>query len=113
MSENRCADGTFGAGNRANREGVSNSPLQRAMRAKIRACAPEAIEFLLSVVRGEVEDAKPADRIRAAELIVNKTIANPTQRVKMSGQVANPLQGLSTEALEAYLKGDKEEKSGG
>lgn len=109
MSDGRREDGTFGAGNRANREGVTNSPLQRAMRAKIRACAPDAIDFLLALIRGEVEDAKPSDRFRAAELVVNKTIANPTQRHKVSGQVENPLAGLSTGAIQAFLKGNKEE----
>jgi hypothetical protein len=107
VSEGRRGDGTFGAGNRANREGLNVSPLQRTMRAKIKACAPDAIDFLLSVVRGEIEDAKPSDRIRAAEVIVNKTIANPKQRVAVSGQLRNPVGELSTEEIQALIRAAK------
>lgn len=39
------------------------------------------------------------------------SVPKPTQRHKVSGQVENPLAGLSTEALQAFLKGEK--KDGG
>lgn len=46
---------------------------------------------------------------KAQEVLLAYVLPKPTQRHKVSGQVENPLAGLSTEALQAFLKGSKEE----
>lgn len=69
------------------------------------ATSPEA--------RLEAENALNARLKLGAQMnaeIWKYSVPKPTTRVKMSGQVANPLAGVSNEALEAYLRGEKEEK---
>ena len=107
MSEGRREDGTFNAGNRANRDGLNVSPIQRAMKAKLKALSPDAIEFVRALIKGEVDGAEVSDRFKAAQLVINKTVPNPAQKHKMSGQLTNSMAPVSTEDIQALIRATK------
>lgn len=109
MSEGRREDGTFDVGNRANRDGLNVSPFQRAMKAKLKALSPDAIDFVQALIRGKIEGAEVSDRFKAAQLVINKTVPNPKQSLKVSGQLKNVMGELSTEDVQALIRATKGE----
>lgn len=65
------------SGNPGGRPGLSEDVKQAA-----RAHTMEALETLANVMRGGVKDA---DRLRAAEVLLNRAWGTPTSSVEMSG----------------------------
>lgn len=79
------------------------------MKAKLKALSPDAIEFVHALIKGEVEGAEVSDRFKAAQLVINKTVPNPKQSLKVSGQLSNPVGELSTEEIQALIRATKGE----
>lgn len=84
------------------------------LRNALDAATPAAVKLLHDTVNDEA--ARLSDRIRAAEVILDRAFGKPTQAVEMEADIqthADPLEGMSLsqrkkaldEALKAYSKG--------
>lgn len=76
----RDAQGRFQKGVSGNRGGRKRLPDD--LKDALRAACPEALRVLVSVL--EDEKARDADRLRAAEIILDRGYGKPTQAVDLN-----------------------------
>lgn len=83
----RNANGTFSAGNSANPGGRPRMPAD--LRQAFQTRTQDALDVLVSVMQDE--DAKGADRVSAAKVILDRAWGRPAQSVELGGPGGGPI----------------------
>jgi hypothetical protein len=83
--QNRTVTGKFGPGNKANPGGRPKTPQE--VKDAFRAHTHEAKDVLVEVMRDK--GAKPSERTKAAEVILNRAWGTPEQAVSVTGSLAS------------------------
>lgn len=100
QSSKRAAPGRpFAKGKSGNPGGRPKLPEE--LKQAFRALAPEALKTLESVMRSS--KARPGDRIRAAETILNRGYGTPVQAVEVTGRDGGPIESMTHEQALARL----------
>ena len=110
MSANRTKTGKRAAPSTAFKPGQSGNPNGRPkippeLREAAKAAAPEALQTAIDLMR----DARvePADRLRAATIVLDRAYGKPVQSTEISGPqggaIQHELAGLSDEELERIV----------
>ena len=66
----------------------------------------DVVDFLIKVVNGRVRKAKLADRIHAAEVLLDRGFGKPLQSVELSGPDGGPIQLITIADLGRQSDGD-------
>jgi hypothetical protein len=89
----------FGEGQKGNPGGRPKLPEE--LKLAFRRAAPDALAVLERVMRSS--KARPGDRIRAAEVILNRGYGTPTQSVELTGKDGGPIESMTYEQAKARL----------
>jgi hypothetical protein len=79
-------------------------PDGRTLASLAREWTEESVKVLVSVITGTMKDVKPSDRIRAAEIIVERGWGKAPQQVQMELNVQN-VTNLTRDQLRAIASG--------
>ena len=79
-------------------------PNGRTLASLARDYTEESVNVLVSVVTGQMTDVRPSDRIRAAEILLDRGWGKPTETVQLELSAAN-VRGLTTTELMAIASG--------
>ena len=101
---------TGGASGRGFTKGKSGNPggqpqWVKKVRDSLRALTPLAKKTLRDVMQNGEDKA----RVAAAKTVLEYTVPKPKQRLKVSGQLSNPVGELSTEDIQALIRATKGE----
>ena len=100
--ERQRKPGTFQPGNRANPGGRPKVPPE--LREAAKSAAPEALQTAIDLMRNP--GVEPADRLRAASIVLDRAYGKPVQATEISGPDGGAItmrtQGM-TEAEKAAL----------
>jgi hypothetical protein len=79
-------------------------PNGRTLASLARDYTEESVNVLVSVVLGKMTDVKPSDRIRAAEILLDRGWGKAKETVQLELSAAN-VRGLTTTELMAIASG--------
>jgi hypothetical protein len=79
-------------------------PNGRTLASLARDYTEESVNVLVSVVTGQMAEVRPSDRIRAAEILLDRGWGKPKETVQLELSAAN-VRGLTTAELMAIASG--------